>query len=193
MCFECRKFRIDKGTLVILYIFLFFKFYKRSQWTRVSIKALDRIYTFHYDMKRLYESDMASNRIFYEFWLPILSGIGQHCYHPLKEVRQHAFSLLQKALMSEELQDLTSSQTDCFDTVLFPLLDEVLKSDVLVLDPHGMDETRMRASALLCKTFLHFLPNMSPKSLLHLWTRILDYLSKYMNVGQNDYLVILYF
>jgi hypothetical protein len=83
---------------------------------------------------------------------------------------------------------------DCFDSVLFPLLEELMNSETFFLDPLGMDETRMRACALLCKIFLHFLPGMiKTKELVTLWDRVLYYMLKYMQlVGKNDYLVILY-
>lgn len=39
----------------------------------------------------------------FEFWLPILSGLGQQCYHPCKEIRHASIGLLQKSLFTPEL------------------------------------------------------------------------------------------
>jgi hypothetical protein len=96
--------------------------------------------------------------------------------------------------MSPELETYcrsgTDTWTDCFDSVLFPLMDELLKADLPFLDPVGLDEARMRASALLCKVFLHFLPVMRQrKELPTLWLRILEYLQCYLSASRNEYLV----
>jgi hypothetical protein len=96
--------------------------------------------------------------------------------------------------MSPELETYcrsgTDTWTDCFDSVLFPLMDELLKAELPFLDPVGLDEARMRASALLCKVFLHFLPVMRQRrELPTLWLRILDYLQCYLSASRNEYLV----
>ena len=133
---------------------------------------------------------------FFEFWLPILSGLSQQSYHPAREVRQHALTLLQRALLSPELEASSSSPdtwTDVFDNVLFPLLDELLKADVGRLDPTGIDETRMRASGLLCQIFLQYLPRLikaGQLAVVDVWTRVLEYVRKYLIAGQGkEYLV----
>jgi hypothetical protein len=84
----------------------------------------------------------------FEFWLPILSGLGQQCYHPLKEVRQHAFAYLQRALLSPELESSAANASldtwvHCFENVLFPLLDELLQDDFFKMDKAGTNETRL--------------------------------------------------
>ena len=97
-------------------------------------------------------------------------------------------------MLSQELEAYQSSGkdalSDCFDSVLFPLLDELLRTDAFLLDSAGMDESRMRASGLLCKLFLHFLPRMvDSKELPGLWDRVLGYIQRYFEAGQSDYLV----
>ncbi len=135
-----------------------------------------------------------SERAFYEFWLPILSGLGQHCYHPIREIRQHSFSLLQKTLLSPELESYQRSSkdfwTNYFENVLFPLLDELLDSGPFVIDTTAIDEIRVRAFGLLCRVFLHLLPAFiqSKELLVTLWTKILDYLFVYLKTSKNDYL-----
>ena len=138
----------------------------------------------------------------FEFWLPVLSGLSQQCYHPSREVRQHSLTMLQRVLLSTELKgpDMTASATscsesrlDCFENVLFPLLDELMKPEVVELDPLGIDETRVRASALLAKTFLRFYTRLSKsKELAQVWTRTLDYMGQSMHsgtLGREEYLV----
>ncbi|TPX32616.1 hypothetical protein SmJEL517_g04294 [Synchytrium microbalum] len=156
-----------------------------------AIKALDKLYKLHAKIPKFVEKAQCSpERAWFEFWLPVLSGLGQECYHPCREVRQYAMTLLQRALLSSEL-DIGAGPdrwTRCFDDVLFPLLDELLKPEVASLDSPGVDETRMRASALLCKIFLHSMQRMyTSKGLPSLWTRLLQYLGQFATVG-SDYL-----
>ena len=100
-------------------------------------------------------------------------------------------TLLQRALLSPELEVGAGADrwTRCFNDVLFPLLDELLKPEAAQLDSAGVDETRMRAAALLCKIFLHSLQRMyASKTLPNLWANLLQYLGRCTMVG-SDYLV----
>ncbi|KAJ3227008.1 GDP/GTP exchange factor for ARF [Clydaea vesicula] len=114
-----------------------------------AIQALDNLFKLHGKIPELIgQTGIGSER-------------GQQCYHPNKEVRQHALTYLQRALLLPELERTTlDCSVDCFDNVLFPLLDELLKDEVCRLDPFGMDETRMRGCGLLCKIFLHYLSRL---------------------------------
>ena len=178
------------------------------------LNSLNHLYEMHRLIEGLcQENQIQSQRAFYEFWLPILSGLAQQCYHPIREIRQQAFALLQKTLVSPDLEaqalgTATSASKEmtvaspahssdiwsaCFDSVLFPLLDELLRPDAFLLDPAGMDETRARAFAMLCKMFLHLLPRMlRAGDLSNIWDRILDLMGRYLSVSKNDYLVILF-
>ncbi|KAJ3412584.1 GDP/GTP exchange factor for ARF [Chytridiales sp. JEL 0842] len=140
-----------------------------------AVKALEKLFRLHTKVpKMIAHLGMGHERAWFEFWLPLLSGLGQQCYHPAREVRQCGLTLLQRALLSPELESNTSTSNasaaaspahtansitspiltsstfdtgvDCFENVLFPLLDELLKPDVFKLDPNGMDESRMRAA-----------------------------------------------
>ncbi|TPX41417.1 hypothetical protein SeMB42_g05585 [Synchytrium endobioticum] len=167
----------------------------RSQLLQDSIdratKSLDKLYKLHVKIPKYVECAQCSpERAWFEFWLPVFSGLGQQCYHPCREIRQYAMTLLQRALLSPELEiDAGVDRwSRCFDDVLFPLLDELLKPEAAQLDLAGVDETRMRASALLCKIFLHSLHRMYPsKSLSGLWTMLLQYLGQFASIG-SDYL-----
>ncbi|KNC98965.1 uncharacterized protein SPPG_05921 [Spizellomyces punctatus DAOM BR117] len=171
----------------------------KSQLTQVAIeralRALDKLFKLHLKIPSLVEeTGMKFNRAFFEFWLPVLSGLSQQSYHPAREVRQHALTLLQRTLLSPELETgcgpgSPSVWADSFETVLFPMLDELLRPEMTRIDPLGMDETRMRASALLCKIFLQYLPRLQNwKELPQLWIKILDYMRKQMSMGESDYL-----
>jgi len=138
---------------------------------------------------------MRSERAWFEFWLPILSGLGQQCYHSCKDVRQAALVYLQRALLSNDLESNSNANfwSDCFDNVLFPLLEELLKKEIYNLDPNGMDETMARASALMCKIFLHYFSKINTKELERIWSDILQYLCRYLVAAKSEFLVIILF
>jgi golgi-specific brefeldin A-resistance guanine nucleotide exchange factor 1 len=80
---------------------------------------------------------------------------------------------------------------EIFNRVLFPLLDELLKPSVFLRDPRGMSETRIRASALLCKAFMHFeaRDDRPHADVRLLWIQVLDLLDRLMNIDKKDQLV----
>lgn len=107
-------------------------------------------------------------------------------------MRQHALTHLQRALLLPELESKDGSHdwVSIFELVLFPLLGELLRPEVFQIDPNGIDEARMRASALLCKIFLHYFSRLLEwNGLIGLWLQILDLLDKYMHASDNDHLV----
>lgn len=57
-------------------------------------------------------------------------------------------------------------------------------------DPEGMGETRLRASALLCKIFLQYLTQLSERqgmqTMTDLWLKILGYQDRFMHSGRRD-------
>lgn len=94
--------------------------------------------------------------------------------------------------------------TDCsedqreeiFNRVAFPLLDELLKPQVYQRDPSGMVESRLRASALLTKMFMHFEVREGAgeeADIRVLWVQILDLMDRLMNAGGSEQLVSLAF
>ncbi|KAI8908816.1 hypothetical protein DFJ77DRAFT_433654 [Powellomyces hirtus] len=160
-----------------------------------TLRALDKLFRLHLRIPSLVQkSGMKMNRAFFEFWLPILSGLSQQLYHPAREVRQYALTHLQRVLLSPQLESGCGEASpeiwaDCFENVLFPMLDELLRPEMTRLDPIGLDETRMRAAALLCKIFLQYFPRIHEwQDLPQLWGKILEFMRKYMAAGGSDYL-----
>jgi len=156
-----------------------------------ALKALEKLYSLHSLIPQLIHStNMRSERAWFEFWLPILSGLGQQCYHSCKDVRQAALVYLQRALLSNDLESNSNANfwSDCFDNVLFPLLEELLKKEIYNLDPNGMDETMARASALMCKIFLHYFSKINTKELERIWSDILQYLCRYLVAAKSEFL-----
>lgn len=95
--------------------------------------------------------------------------------------------MFQTEVQSEQIDEI-------FNRVVFPLIDELLKPHVMSRDPQGMSETRLRASALLCKTFMHLEIRESQmgSDIRVLWIQILDLLDRLMNLDRKDQLVRLF-
>ncbi len=76
------------------------------------------------------------------------------CCDCRRQVRSQALTYLQRALLVHDLQTLSAVEWEsCFNKVLFPLLQRLLEVNN-DQDPQGIEETRMRASTLLCKVSL---------------------------------------
>jgi brefeldin A-resistance guanine nucleotide exchange factor 1 len=113
-----------------------------------------------------------------------------------REVRHNAISQLQRILLGTHVmfEEANHGQVEeTFNRVIFPLLDELLKPQVLQRDPQGMPGTRLRASALLCKAFMHFevRESRAKADFRILWIQILDLLDRLMNIDKTDQLVSL--
>lgn len=124
-------------------------------------------------------------------WIPLLSVYAQLCLNPSRELRQVAIGSLQRTLLAPEI--LANSDVDLsiiFERVFFPMLEELLKPQVFRRDPAGMSETRLRASALLCKIFLQYLTQLTTRQgmshLMDLWLKILGYQDRFMHSGRRD-------
>lgn len=74
---------------------------------------------------------------------------------------------------------------------VFPMMEDLLQPQVNARDPQGMPETRLRASTLLCKSFLHFSVRSAEnvEQTGKLWLSILDILDRFMHSGRRDQLV----
>jgi brefeldin A-resistance guanine nucleotide exchange factor 1 len=79
---------------------------------------------------------------------------------------------------------------ELFNRVVFPMVDELLKPHITQRTSLGMSETRLRASALLCKAFMHFeVRDGNTADVRVLWIQVLDLLDKLMNTDKQDQLV----
>lgn len=139
-------------------------------------------------------STLSPARAWEDSWIPLLSAYAALCLNPSRELRQISIGSLQRTLLSPEI--LTSESIDLtliFERVFFPLLEELLKPQVFRRDPDGMGETRLRASALLCKIFLQYLVLLSERGgmmkMCELWLRILGYMDRFMHSGRRDQMV----
>ncbi|KAK4697919.1 golgi-specific brefeldin A-resistance guanine nucleotide exchange factor 1, partial [Phenoliferia sp. Uapishka_3] len=141
--------------------------------------------------KMIASSSLSAPRAWEASWIPLLSAYAQLCLNPSRELRQIAITSLQRTLLAPEiLQNDDVDLTIIFERVFFPMLEELLKPQVFRRDPDGMGETRLRASALLCKIFLHYLTQLSErqgmKTMTELWLKILGYQDRFMHSGRRD-------
>ena len=122
------------------------------------------------------------------YWSLIFQKFQAQCLNPCRKIRRQACSSLQNALLSPHLSPSTDEEWALiFRTVLFGLISRLLKPEVYQTDPTGMNETRLQAANLLCRTFLHHLPLLSQRAdMLDLWLKILDIMDRLMNSGQGD-------
>ncbi|KAK6438732.1 GDP/GTP exchange factor for ARF [Oleoguttula sp. CCFEE 5521] len=136
------------------------------------------------------QSHLETQEAWNVYWSPILRCQAMQCVNPCREIRQQAFTALQRCLQSPDLASPDHKEwTKIFGEVLFPLIGQLLKPDVYQMDPRGMAETRVQASQLLCKIFLHYLVLLSEwDGVLDLWTKILEIMERLMNTPQNEML-----
>ncbi|KAI1814674.1 Sec7-domain-containing protein [Poronia punctata] len=134
------------------------------------------------------QSHLENSEAWSAYWLPIFQALTTQCTNPCREVRQLAFSSLQRSLLSPELTCTDHQEwTAIFGEVLFPLIHKLLKPEVYSSDRDGMSETRVQAASLLCKTFLQYLVMLSKwDGMLELWLQIIDIMDRLMNSGQGD-------
>jgi len=97
-------------------------------------------------------------------------------------------------LSPQTLQGATTPQVYVvFEQAIFPLIQELLDSDVHLRDPHpqGMPETRMKASALLCRVFLSYLDRLAadPEAFTKLWLQVLEFINGLMHIDRHHQLV----
>lgn len=128
-----------------------------------------------------------------QYGLPLLSSLGRQSWNVSREIRHAAMVHLQRIILGPHLplDDADPVQVEeLFNRVVFPLLDELLKPQVFMRDPMGFPETRLRASALLCKSFMHLEAREGQTADIRvLWIQVLDLLDRLMHVDRRDQLV----
>ncbi|KAI5983797.1 hypothetical protein EDD15DRAFT_2485980, partial [Pisolithus albus] len=128
-----------------------------------------------------------------QYCLPLLSSLGRQSTNPSRLVRNVAIVQLQRLLLGSQL---VYDETDhghveeIFKCVIFPLVDDLLKPQVYHLDPSGMSETRLRASTLLCKAFMHFevRDKRGKAEVRAIWIEILDVLDRLVGAEKSELL-----
>ncbi|KJZ71466.1 hypothetical protein HIM_09152 [Hirsutella minnesotensis 3608] len=134
------------------------------------------------------QSHLESSEAWSAYWLPIFQALTTQCTNRVREVRQLAFTAMQRSLLSPELTRSDAKEwTAIFGKVLFPLILRLLKPEVFSTDKEGMSEMRVQSASLLCKVFLQYLVLLSEwDGMLDLWIKIIEIMDRLMNSGQGD-------
>ncbi|CAD5123797.1 DgyrCDS12108 [Dimorphilus gyrociliatus] len=163
---------------------------------QVAMQLLDLLDTMHTRADSIFTSwadengdKLDINALWNNCWCPILQGMARLCCDSRRIVRQQALTYLQRALVMPDLQSLTAHEWESgFNKVLFPLLTALLDTPSEI-DPAGIDETRVRASALLSKVFLqHLTPLRALPTFTALWLTILDFMHRFMHADNSELL-----
>ncbi|KAG0329161.1 GDP/GTP exchange factor for ARF [Dissophora globulifera] len=153
--------------------------------------AVEMLYRLHSQAPRLIsESKMNPELTWSAYWFPILVGLTQQCSNPCRDVRNHAMIYLQRALLLPEIvTDKITEWVVVFDKVLFKLLEDLLRPETVHQDSAGFEETRSKACAIVCKTFLHYYFRLLEwEGLQPLWMNVLDYMDAFMQSAQSEQL-----
>ncbi|KAH9946245.1 Sec7-domain-containing protein [Epithele typhae] len=124
--------------------------------------------------------------------LPFLVSLSHQSSNTSRDIRHTAIVHLQRILLGPHLPLTENNHAqieEIFNRTVFPLLDDLLKPQVFMRDPLGMPETRLRASALLCKAFMQFEAREGQTADIRvLWIQVLDLLDRLMHVDRRDQL-----
>ncbi|KAF9239676.1 hypothetical protein BU15DRAFT_87976 [Melanogaster broomeanus] len=157
-------------------------------------KSIDLLFDLKKFIAPFAESEkLQPGQVWRQYCLPLVSSLGSQSTNPSRVVRNTAINQLQRLLLGPQLvyDDADHSQVEeIFNGVIFPILDELLQPQVHLLDPQGMSETRLRASALLCKVFMHFEVRESHRKadIRILWIEILDLLDRLISAEKSEQL-----
>ncbi|KAK4062700.1 uncharacterized protein Triagg1_9818 [Trichoderma aggressivum f. europaeum] len=165
---------------------------KKDAETQVTARGCQAVNTLHSMTSRIpqlmQQSHLESSEAWSAYWLPILQALTTQCTNSCRDVRQLAFSALQRSLLSPELTCSDPKEwTAIFSKVLFPLIFRLLKPEVFSSDRDGMSEMRVQVASLLCKVFLQYMVLLSEwDGMLDLWIKIIEIMDRLMNSGQGD-------
>ncbi|KAH9829176.1 uncharacterized protein C8Q71DRAFT_825150 [Rhodofomes roseus] len=155
-------------------------------------KAIDILAEMKKFWNRFAETGVPQDQIWSQHAMPLVACLGRHSINVSREIRHTALVHLQRVVLGPFLPLDTSNHAqveELFRRVVFPLLEELLKPQVLMRDPMSLPETRLRASALLCKSFMHLEAREGQSAdVKALWMQVLDLLDRLMHVDRRDQL-----
>lgn len=131
--------------------------------------------------------------VWHQYNLPLLTVLARQCSNTSREIRHTALVHLQRLILGPHIAldpEDQSQVEELFNRVVFPLLDELLKSPTFLRDPTGMPETRLRASALLAKAFMHLEARENQQADIRvIWIQVLDLMDRLMYIDRRDPMV----
>lgn len=191
-----------------------------AEYAHVSVELLDVMHTLHTSCSQIAKASTSSSRqkndtagnqqdgstggienqeillsdpaeLWARCWCPLLQGMARLCLDTRKTVRILALSVLQRALLVQELQVLKADHWEaCFHQVLFPLLQALLERQVFP-DPAVVEETCVRVNTLLSKVFLqHLSPLLTLPTFTALWLAVLHFMDRFMHLEQGGDLLL---
>ncbi|CAF3574167.1 unnamed protein product [Rotaria sordida] len=166
----------------------------KQEYQTIALQLLDLMHTLHMRAAQIYKQiptdQTISSVLWYKCWCPILQGITRLCCDSRRAVRSLALGYLQRCVLLPELHILSSIEWESvFNKVLFPLLLKLLETTNINDHIHGIEETRVRVSQLLCRIFLqHLTPLLILPTFTTIWLTILDFMDKYSKIDQTDML-----
>lgn len=139
--------------------------------------------------ERLALDSFVEQKVLDQFVTPLLTALADRTRDSRVIVRHHAMSHLQKALLAPEMS-ICSSQSwiQIFDKIIFPLLVELLQPSSQDTPRDVVEETRLRASSLLCKTFLHYMARIEIAGFHALWLKVISFVEMYMKADNSELL-----
>jgi brefeldin A-resistance guanine nucleotide exchange factor 1 len=192
------------------------RFADTNSWESVSergYRSVNLMFELRKWLPELYQSPLSSTQgssrskvircvvitlspVWVHYALPLLVALARQCTNSNRELRHLAVQNLQRIIMGPSASFMgdppsPGSDEDIFNQILFPLVDDLLKAEVMQRDQAGMAETRLRACSLLCRAFLQYeiQAPQGAKDVKDIWLQILDFLEHLMNVNKRDPLV----
>eukprot|EP00118_Oscarella_pearsei_P026459 m.309936 g.309936 ORF g.309936 m.309936 type:complete len:1642 (+) comp48637_c0_seq1:73-4998(+) len=162
----------------------------------MTLQLLELMQLLHCKVRSIYSKDVGVvadedqlGFLWSSCWGPLLQGMASFCCDPRRDVRQTAVTILQRSLLLQDIQILNAREWEaCFSQVFFPMLRRLLV-DINPDDPSGVEEIRIRVSALLAKVFLqHLTPLLSLSSFREIWMAVLDFMDHFMSSTQSELL-----
>ncbi len=126
-------------------------------------------------------------------WQPVLSLLCDLCCHRQSIVRHAAITALQCLLLSNQMSHCTPALWRiCFKTILLPMLEHLASMTgrkAAAVDPVHLEQTRMRAFAVVHKIFLIYLPLLAKlEDFGDLWGNMMDCNERYLVIPDNQLL-----
>jgi len=167
-----------------------------------GLKAIDLLFTLKGALPRWIEqSSLPPEQAWKAGWTPLLVAIARQCAGLIPEMRHLSLNCLQRVLLGPHILAQGNAVIDVihlFDHVVFPMVDDLLRPE---LDEDArqhhhhrgpLSESRLKASTLLCKSFLHFeigSTSTANPELRELWLIVLDFSDRLMrSCGRQDQL-----
>jgi brefeldin A-resistance guanine nucleotide exchange factor 1 len=152
-----------------------------------ACKAIELLYHLRLDLPDLLEGEHAQKGD--AWWRLLLGALQSQCLNPSREVKQLAFTHLQRTLLQLNFDDSTSPSTAIvFDEILVGLNDKLANIPSSSVRPKVLEESKVQAASLTCKVWLQHLSVLSQRpDFQEQWSRVLQNLTKLMQSAGGTY------